>query len=134
MTSHDTHPAEVDRAQRVAEVMLSRPKTLPASATVGEVRALFDNPKVVTALLVDGAAFAGEVARDAIPATVADEERARAYARTDVVSVEPDTSVPEARAWLDDHDERRLVVMDPDGTTLRGLLCLKRDRTGFCSD
>jgi len=28
--------------------------------------------------------------------------------------------------------DRRLIVLDPDGATLRGLLCLTADRTGFC--
>ena len=38
----------------------------------------------------------------------------------------------EALAVLDDDAEGRLVVLDPDGRTLRGLLCLTGDRTGFC--
>jgi len=120
--------------QHVADVMLKRPKTLPATATVGDVRALFANEKVVTALFADGAAFAGVLDRDDLPTDAADDEPARGYARMDVERVAPDTPVPAARAWLDEHDERRLVVLDPDGTTLRGLLCLNRRRTGFCSD
>jgi CBS domain-containing protein len=129
MAAHGTEATEL-----VADVMLRRPKTLPATATVADVRALFANPKVMTALLVDGAAFAGVLDREDLTEAAADDEPARDHARTDVPRVDPGTSVPEARAWLDEHEERRLVVMDADGVTLRGLLCLNRRRTGFCSD
>ena len=60
--------------ERVADAMLARPKTLPASASVADLRRLFANPKVMTALLVDGAALAGVVDRDGLPATAADHE------------------------------------------------------------
>jgi CBS domain-containing protein len=129
MAAHSTESTE-----RVADVMLRRPKTLPADATVADVRALFANPKVMTALLVDGTTFAGVLDREDLPDAAADDEPARKHARADVARVDPGTPVPEARAWLDEHDERRLVVMDADGVTLRGLLCLNKRRTGFCSD
>src|SRR3954454_7084644 len=146
MRKNDTHPARThtepidalfaptsERGERVADAMLVRPKTLPASASVADLRRLFANPKVRTALLVDGAALAGVVDQDDLPAAAADDERARDYARSDVMRVAPDTALRSARAWLDDHDERRLVVVEADGT-LRGLLCLNRRRTGFCRD
>jgi CBS domain-containing protein len=121
-------------SQRVRDVMLSRPKTLPATATVGDARRVFENVKVMTALLVDGDAFAGMLARDDLPAGARDAQPARSYARSDVERIDPDALVSDARAWLDANDERRLLVIDGDGTTLRGLLCLNRSRTGFCSD
>ena len=43
-----------------------------------------------------------------------------------------DAPLPEATRGLDARGERRLVVLDPDGRTLRGLLCLTSDRSGFC--
>ena len=58
--------------------------------------------------------------------------RARALARRDVATIDPDAPLGEALAVLDADAEGRLVVLDPDGRTLRGLLCLTRDRTGFC--
>ena len=146
MRENDTHPARTytepidalsaptsEPGERVADAMLACPKTLPASASVADVRRLFANPKVRTALLVQGAALAGVVDRDGLPAAAADHERALDHARTEVMRVAPDTALRAARAWLDDHDERRLVVVEADGT-LRGLLCLNRRRTGFCRD
>ena len=41
----------------VADVMLERPKTLPADSSVAAVRGLFEKPSVRTALLVEGAVF-----------------------------------------------------------------------------
>lgn len=45
----------------------------------------------------------------------------------------PATSADAARELLIDRGLRRLAVVDHDGTLL-GLMCLKRTRTGFCSD
>lgn len=117
---------------RVRDAMVSRPKTLPASATVAELRALFANPHVQTALLVDGERFAGAVERGDVPDDAAETSPARALAATAVSTVEPDTPLAEALEILDADAHRRLVVLDPDGVTLRGLLCLTSDRTGFC--
>jgi CBS domain-containing protein len=48
-------------------------------------------------------------------------------------TVPPTASADEAAQVLVATDARRLAVVDGDGVLL-GLLCLKRRRTGFCSD
>lgn len=118
--------------QRVGEVMVKRPKALSAEATVGEVRVLFENPRAANALLVDGSAFVGVLTREDIPATAADAAPARPYARRDVYTVRPGQPVTDAEAILDTHGLSRLVVLEDDGATLAGLLCLDRRRAGFC--
>jgi CBS domain-containing protein len=121
----------IDDGLLVRDVMVSRPKTLPASATVGELRALFRNPHVATALLVDGDAFAGAVDRRSVPSDSPDPAPARALASVgDVIGL--DAPMAEAVSILDDRGTDRLVVIDPDGRTLRGLLCLTKGRDGFC--
>ncbi|HWK29123.1 MAG TPA: CBS domain-containing protein [Solirubrobacter sp.] len=117
---------------RVRDAMVTTPKTTPANASVAELRATFANPHVVTALLVDGPAFAGIVHRDTLAGDVADASPARALAVRDVPTIAPDAPLTEALAGLDERGERRLVVLDGDGSTLRGLLCLTTDRQGFC--
>jgi CBS domain-containing protein len=117
---------------RVREAMVSSPKTMPADGTVADLRAVFANPHVVSALLVDGAEFAGVVQRDELPDDAADGQPARALASRDVATIDPDAPLAEALSVLDESAERRLVVLDPDGRTLRGLLCLTGDRDGFC--
>jgi predicted transcriptional regulator len=118
----------------VRDAMVRRPKTLPVSATVADLRALFANPKVRAALLTDGTAFAGTIAPEELPADAPDSAPVTDYARSDVERTTPDAPLADARAWLDAADETRLVVIDDDGATLAGLLCLNKHRTGFCSD
>jgi CBS domain-containing protein len=86
----------------------------------------------VTALLVDGTRFVGVVHRMQLDDQLGDEQPAAALARRDVPTIEPEAPLADALAILDADDERRLVVLDPDGDRLRGLLCLTRDRGGFC--
>lgn len=119
---------------RVRDAMVTAPKALPADVTVGAVRALFDNPHVVTALLVDCERFVGAIRRDELPEpdALADDAPARALAVRRVPAIEPDAPLTEALAVLDARGENRLVVLEPDGERLCGLLCLTRDRHGFC--
>jgi predicted transcriptional regulator len=117
----------------VGEVMLGRPKTLGTEATVGDLRRLFENPSVRTALLVDGEAFVGAVERDDVPETAGDGEPARTFACDDEERVRPDQRISDVIAQLDASREGRLVVVDENGTTLRGLLCLSGVEGAFCS-
>ncbi len=117
---------------RVRDAMVASPKTVPADATAANLRALFANPHVVTALLVDGPRFVGVVHRSELSSEVAGAHPARELARVDVPTIEPDAPLTDALALLDSRDERRLVVIDPEHRRLRGLLCLTSDRLGFC--
>ncbi|HEY1276898.1 MAG TPA: CBS domain-containing protein [Thermoleophilaceae bacterium] len=123
---------DADPDLRVRDVMVARPKTIPADGNVADLRRLFANPHVATALLVDGARFAGAVERDALTDDVSDDLPARELARRDVDSIGPDAPVTAALSRLDADEQRRLVVLDGDGRTLLGLLCLTTDRSGFC--
>jgi CBS domain-containing protein len=118
----------------VGEAMLSRPKTLPANATVGEVRRAFSANTMRMVLLVDGGAFAGALVRGDLPDTADDAEPASAYASTDAPRVAPGVPVREALGRIEGADEGRLVVVDDDGVTLRGLICLKRAADTLCVD
>jgi CBS domain-containing protein len=111
--------------------MRRRPKTLPLDATVGDLRRLFANPKVLDVVLVDGEAFAGLVDRDAL-AGLPDETPAQALARSAGVTIAPEANLNEAMARLEGDASWRLVVVGVDGVTLEGLLCLNATRTGFC--
>ena len=123
---------EVAEHLTVGEVMLRRPKTLGLDATVADLRRLFEHPSVRTVLLVDGERYAGAVERDDVPATAPDSEPARAFAQFDVERVGPDVPVREVIPQLERSREGRLVVVAEDGTTLRGLLCLRGSDDAFC--
>jgi CBS domain-containing protein len=131
-TAHLT--VEESRGGTVADVMLARPKTLPADSTVAAVRRLFEQkPSVRTALLVDGAAFRAAIDRADLPADAPGDAPALGYAR-EGDTIAPDAPVADALARLAELDEPRLVVVDADGVTLRGLVCLGGGGAEFCVD
>lgn len=122
----------VDEAREltVADVMLTRPKTVPADATVADLRRVLENPHVVSVLLVDGDRYAGSVAREAVVDTLPVELAARALAVAGE-TIAPDAPMSEALGQLEASGGRRLVAIDPEGR-LAGLLCLGSGRSAFC--
>src|SRR4051794_23181791 len=111
--------------------MVKRPKTLPVTATVGDLRALFENPKVRTALVADGSRFRGAVERSDVPEGAPDDAPALSVAPPGAPTVRPGAPLPEALELLGRTAERRLVVVEEDGS-LAGLLCPNEDGTSFC--
>jgi CBS domain-containing protein len=129
-----THVDRDEAAGRlVRDVMVNRPKTLPADATVADLRRQFENPRVQSALLADEGRFAGAIAPTELPEDADDAEPARAYARTDIPTLPPDATMEDAIALLEARGDFRLVVLDGDGATLAGLLCLDKRGTTFCT-
>jgi CBS domain-containing protein len=119
----------IEDGELVRDVMVRRPKTLPADSSVGDLRRLFSNAHVMTALLVDGDAFAGAVDRHSVPDDSADDSPARSLATSgDVIG--PDAPMADAVARLEERGTDRLIVLD--GPNLVGLVCLTKDRDGFC--
>jgi CBS domain-containing protein len=125
-------PVDDGSSLRVRDVMLARPKTVDARATVADLRRVFENVHVRNALLVEGGAFVGSVEREQIEAGLPDGAPARGLAHRDVPAISPEASAAEARRLMDEAGEFRLVVTGPGGR-LEGLLCLNTARTGFCS-
>jgi len=120
-----------DAGLTVRDVMRRRPRTLPVDATVGELRRIFVNPKVLDVVLVDGAAFAGLVDRDAVVG-LPNETPAQDLARTSDATIALEANLQEAMARLERDRSWRLAVVGSDGVTFEGLLCLDTTRTGFC--
>ena len=109
--------------------MLRDPKTLRGDASVAEVRAQLENPKVQMVLLADGGRFLGAVT--AIPAGAAADERALDYSDPDPDTISPDESALTAFDRAAASAARRVIVVGDDGSLL-GLLCLNVSRTRFC--
>lgn len=116
----------------IGEVMIRAPKTLPSDATVADVRRVFEKPNIRTVLLADGDRFAGLIERDGLPADASDDLPAIAYRDPAPVTATPGTPMSDAVQRFDARAEPRLVVLDEDGVTLRGLLCGNVTATGFC--
>jgi len=119
-------------AKPIGDVMVRRPKSLPVDATVGDVRRKFENPSLQNVVLLDGTAFAGLVDRGEVPADAPDSARAREFAASDVLTTSPDVPVPDVLAAMDADQLSRLVVLDADGRTFAGLVCLDHTGEGFC--
>lgn len=120
------------RGRRVCDVMVHAPKLCPADAPAAEVRALFDDDHVHMALLV--------AADGRLVTTIerADLAAASSLAAAQLGSLAGRTTHPHERleravAALQRGRRRRLAVVDLSGR-LVGLLCLKQDGTGFCTD
>src|SRR5262245_53610987 len=116
-------------ATTVADVMLRRPKTLPATVTVAEAREAFGNVRVQMLLIADQGRFLGAVSR--IPETAAPDELAVAYANEAAPRVSMDASLSDALELLEHRPHGRIVVVDDD-ERLVGLVCVARDGVSFC--
>jgi CBS domain-containing protein len=125
-------PREQALALTVGEVMIPRPKTLRSDVEVGEVRRAFEHSSHRVVLLVDGSTFRGAIDREALDPATPDTAPASSLASRDVAAVTPATPLTEAVQLLDRNREPRLVVLDEDGQTLRGLLCFNQSSDSFC--
>jgi CBS domain-containing protein len=115
----------------VSEIMIRNPKLLPADASVADARALFSNPKVLVAPLVDAEGrVTGELGRDDVPSSADEAEHAADYS-SDPHLIAPDATMRAAIETLTEVDGERLVVVDADGR-LAGMLCLNRRDGRFC--
>ena len=119
---------------RVADAMITAPKTLDPASGLDELRSVFGDDHVHLALVVG--------ADGRLMTTVERSDLATpAVGRTSVAevgtlvgrTVGPSDPLDAVAARLVADRRRRLAVVDDDGRLL-GLLCLKRDRTGFCTD
>jgi CBS domain-containing protein len=127
-----TRTLEQAAGNRIGDVMVRRPKSLPVDATVGDVRRKLENPSLRNVVLLDGNAFAGLVDRGEVPADAPDGAPAREFAAADVPTTTPDVPVPDVLAAMDVGQLSRLVVLQADGRTFAGLVCLDHTGEGFC--
>jgi len=112
----------------VGDVMVRRPKTLPADITVADARKAFENASVKVLLLVEGDRFRGAVT--AIPAEADPTESALTFVDESPVTVTADMPASEALARLDYKPNGRMIVLDEE--RLAGLVCLTSDGEQFC--
>jgi CBS domain-containing protein len=118
--------------RNVGDVMIANPKTLPTDVLVDDVRRLLQSTSIRTVLLTENDIFRGAIERDTLPADAPDDAPARSYADPQPRAATPAMPMPDAIELLERRREPRLIVLDEDGATLRGLLCLHRGSDGFC--
>jgi CBS domain-containing protein len=115
--------------QTVADVMVRRPKTLPADATVADARKALEHASVKLLLLVDGSRF--RAALSVIPTAAESSEPAITYADDETPIATGDLPVSAALERLEHRPNGRLVVLG-DQQELLGLVCLTTDGKSFC--
>lgn len=113
--------------------MLRHPKTLSSRASVEEARAALANDHVHMVLLTDDRTLVGTLVRTDLPRSAQGSGPALPWATLRDRTVSPAARADAVPALLGERGLRRLAVVAADGTLL-GLMCLKRRRTGFCSD
>jgi CBS-domain-containing membrane protein len=117
---------------RVVDVMVTRPKRHPPESGLEEIRALFEDDHVHMALIVDQAGrLVTTIERPDLADTAA--AAARELGTLAGRTVRPSAALAAITSALVHSKRRRLAVVDDVGRLL-GLLCLKRDGTGYCSD
>jgi signal-transduction protein with cAMP-binding, CBS, and nucleotidyltransferase domain len=126
--------AAADSRRRVADVMVTRPKVHAPDTGVDEILALFEDDHVHMALIVrnDGR-LVTTIERSDLAPRPSRSTPVGALGTLCGRTVGPADAVAAATAALLRDGRRRLAVVDGRGRLL-GLLCLKRDGTGFCSD
>ena len=125
---------ESETPRTVRDIMRGRPKTLAVTASMSDLRGLFVNPNVVMALIVEqDGALVGVVERSSVTATeLPDETPIEGLVQREVDAI--DVRAPASEVWTHPDLARtgRLVVLEPDGKTLAGLVCARPAGGGFC--
>lgn len=101
---------------------------------MAELRRFFENPHVMMALIVDGrGGLVGAIERaDVTGSAIPEEAPIEGLLRREVDAI--DVRAPVAEVWKHADLTRtgRLVVLEPDGKTLAGLVCVRPQGAGFC--
>ncbi len=134
MADSDSATISLEEAvhKTVGDVMIRKPKTLPGDALVSDVRLAFERPNTRTVLLADEGRFVGAIERGGLPDDAPAHALAASYVEREPLTTIPATPMTVAMNLLENRAEPRLIVLDEDGVTLRGLLCGNRTATGFC--
>jgi CBS domain-containing protein len=115
----------------VAEVMHRHVSTVPASATVHEVREYFAaSGSRRVALLVDGERYVGSIPATELPAYVDPAGPAAVHAVAGP-TVRPHAPAVQARELALEDPTRRVAVVDDNGA-LVGIVAVTEDRLRFC--
>jgi CBS domain-containing protein len=118
----------------VSAAVTTRGKELATTDTVAKARRLFAHGSVRVLPILDGTAYVGALERDSLRDDLCPETPVAAIASQALQTALAGTPSAQALAQLDRTGASRLVVLDDDGVTYRGLVCLRSDRRRVCVD
>jgi CBS-domain-containing membrane protein len=130
-TGHGVRTRRELRGRPVAEALAVHGKTLGPDDTAATARALLARHPVRVLPVVDGAAYVGAVDAATL-AGVGDDDPVGPLATALVPARADCRTTDDAFAALDAAAATRLVVLAPDGSTYRGIVCLRGDRERLC--
>ncbi|MFL5915051.1 MAG: hypothetical protein ACJ752_05370 [Gaiellaceae bacterium] len=113
--------------------MVTRPTTHGGTTTVGELRAFFADDHVHMALLVECGVLVGAVERPDLDRATDDRTLALTRAQLEGRTISPHAPLEAVQMDMRRNGRQRLAVTSRENALL-GLLCLKRNGSGFCSD
>jgi CBS-domain-containing membrane protein len=123
-----------ERQVLVRDAMVTMPKTLGPLTTVKQVRAEFEDDHIHMLLVVDAEQYLiTTIERSDVPLAANGGTRASMFGTLVGRTIKPDSILSAATSVLKSKGQRRLAVTD-DRNRLVGLLCLKRNGSGYCSD
>lgn len=124
---------ERNGVRTVADAMLTIATVHHPATTVGDIRTLFEDDHIHAAVILADGVLLTVIERTDLEPGESDHDLAVDLGTLNQRTVAPETPLEQTRLRMLAAARRRLAVTDPDGT-FRGLLCLKRTGTGFCSD
>lgn len=122
------------RGRTALDAAVRRPKTSGPTASVADIRELFQDDHVHAALiLADDGQLLSVIERTDLEPALDATGHARHIGRLSGRVVPSDAELEQTWRAMRSEDRRRLAVVD-DGGLLLGLLCLKQKGLGFCTD
>lgn len=120
--------------KQVRDIMINCPKWIDSTITIGHAEKLFTDEHVHMLLLVENQQLVGTLLRTDLHDTPLPRELpAKPFSVLNGRWVRADHDAADLLTWMSSQRIRRLAVVD-ETLTLKGLVCLKRTGTGFCSD
>lgn len=129
-----THAERHELSDRPVSALAVTGKELQLDSTVATARRLLAARAVKVLAVLDGRRYAGAVDEDTLAGAAASDPVRRLLAEDLAPVVTAETPAAEALAVLDAHGGTRLVVVDTDGATYVGVVCLRGDRRRLCVD
>jgi CBS domain-containing protein len=118
----------------IRDALNGRDRALDVSDTARDARMLLANPSVTVVPVLDEGRYVGVVDGPTLDASVADGVPLGRLARHLLPTAVASEPAEVAFARADDAGALRLVVLDADGSTYRGLVCLRSDGLRLCID
>jgi CBS-domain-containing membrane protein len=119
---------------RVSDAMVTIPTTHGPDTPLSEIRDCFEDDHFHMALIVgDDERLVTTIERSDLDERQAGATPAHQLGTLTDRTIGPGNSIEDATSRLASEQGRRLAVIDDAGRLL-GLLCLKRDGTGYCSN